>query len=127
MLPSIFKYTYLLVHEEDAIPQFVLIHDMLSCQLVGVIEHRGRRSWGVQDHLYIKFKTWEDAAWALRDYHIAQHRYYALTCQLQENDGHLTMVKKMKHPRGAFAIYKRGIIKLHRDLLAALLSYSSRS
>lgn len=127
MLPSIFRYTYLLNNEEDAIPQFILIYDMLSKGLVGVIEHRGRRLWGIQNHQYIKFKSWEEAAWVLRDYHLSQHCQYSLTRQLQENDGHLALVRRMRHARGALAIYRREVMKLHHDLVAALLSYSSCS
>ena len=125
MLPSIFKYVHLLAHTEDTKPQYVLVYDTLNKYLVDVIERRGTKSWGVQGHAYVKFKSWQDAAWALRDYYIIQHRYYMLICQLQENDGHLAMIKRMRHAQGALAIYRREVMKLHRDLVTALLSYSS--
>lgn len=97
MLPSIFEYTFL-PGEPWPLNSHVVIHEVGTRCLAGVLERRGQRSWVVQGHEYLRFKTWEAAAWALRDYYLPTYKRHELTRLQQENDAMVSVVSRW-HPR----------------------------
>jgi hypothetical protein len=124
MLPSIFRFTYL-PGDPWPLNTAVLVHDLLTGELAGVLERRGRRSFSVRGHEYLRFKTWEAAAWALRDYYIDHHTRYVLELQLSENEGRVAVVKRFHHPRGEHARFKSLVMSTERVLQRELLAYPS--